>query len=120
MAKQGELLIKIVKSLIEAYNDSPILNEATFKHNFFYYLKLKNPKYLVSVEENLWEHVKVDGRADYYLDDNFLGSSRETPFAFNYNPNNLPNGFHTLKVSSFDDIDNSTSAQVNFNLFLNQ
>ena len=59
-------------------------------------------------------------RVDYYLDDMFLGSSREAPYAYGHQTDSLTNGIHTLKVISFDDIDNSESAQVNFNLLLNK
>ena len=59
-------------------------------------------------------------RVDYYLDDMFLGSSREAPYSYGHQSNDTTNGIHTLKAIAFDDIDNSESAQVNFNLLLNK
>ncbi|OGY92679.1 MAG: hypothetical protein A3H70_04955, partial [Candidatus Komeilibacteria bacterium RIFCSPLOWO2_02_FULL_48_11] len=57
-------------------------------------------------------------RVDFYLDDILLGSSREAPHVFSYNPAEITNGFHTLKAMAWDDIDNSETVQVTFNLFL--
>jgi len=57
-------------------------------------------------------------RVDFYLDNTPLGSIREAPYNFSYNPSGVTNGFHTLKAAGFDDIDNSETVQVNFNLFL--
>ncbi|MBI4122497.1 MAG: transglycosylase domain-containing protein, partial [Parcubacteria group bacterium] len=57
-------------------------------------------------------------RVDYYLNDNFLGSSREAPYSFSYNPAGLTNGFYTLRAQAADDIENVTIVEVNFNLFL--
>lgn len=57
-------------------------------------------------------------RVNYSLDDALLGSSRVAPYELIYSPSELANGFHTLKASAFDDIDNSETVQVNFNLFL--
>jgi hypothetical protein len=69
MAKQHEILKKIIESLIDTIQENTNSNEATLKHNFFYHLKLRNPEYMITVEENLFKHLKIRGRADYYLND---------------------------------------------------
>ncbi len=69
MTEQYYLLKKIVLALIETIEKESYTNEATLKHNFFHYLKLKNPKHKVIVEENLKNHINFNGRVDYYLDD---------------------------------------------------
>jgi hypothetical protein len=67
--KQGDALDKILKSLIECFEERYHTNEATIKNNFFYHLRLNNPNYLITVEENLANHVNLSGRADFYLSD---------------------------------------------------
>jgi len=67
--KQGEAIDKILRSLIQCFEERYHTNEATIKNNFFYHLRRNNPKYIISVEENLSNHVKINGRADFYLSD---------------------------------------------------
>ena len=56
-------------------------------------------------------------RAAYYIDNQFIGESKIYPFSLNLTiTDELTNGFHRLRVVAFDDIDNSASAESNFNL----
>lgn len=69
MMKQQDALDKILKSLIKSSEEEYHTNEATLKNNFFYHLRLNNPKYQITVEESLKSHIQFNGRADYYLND---------------------------------------------------
>lgn len=56
-------------------------------------------------------------RVEYFIDGQLL----KTVFAPPYNlsaliPNSISNGFHTLRATVYDDIDNFNSAEINFNL----
>ncbi|MBI1961513.1 MAG: PBP1A family penicillin-binding protein [Parcubacteria group bacterium] len=58
-------------------------------------------------------------RVEFYVDDELAAESRNEPYAGRYIPNpSVANGFHALKAIAYDDIDNSQTATVNFNLLL--
>ena len=84
-SKQYEILKKITLALIQTFEKEKQCNEATLKHNFFYYLKNKNPKYDVIVEENLKKHINFLGRADYYLDDKSKSYRNDVVIEFKVN-----------------------------------
>jgi len=56
-------------------------------------------------------------RVEYYLDDNFLGQSRQTPYELSIYLGNFPSGEHIIKAIAYDDIDdfNSTEGKINLN-----
>ncbi|MFH1142760.1 MAG: Ig-like domain-containing protein, partial [Candidatus Uhrbacteria bacterium] len=56
-------------------------------------------------------------RVEYYLDDLYLTTDSSAPFAITKTlPGNLTRGWHTLRATVFDDIDNSTSKEVSINI----
>jgi len=56
-------------------------------------------------------------RVEYYLDGLYLTTDSSAPFAITKTlPGNLSRGWHTLRATAFDDIDNSTSKEVSINL----
>ncbi|MFH1142680.1 MAG: PBP1A family penicillin-binding protein [Candidatus Uhrbacteria bacterium] len=56
-------------------------------------------------------------RVEYYLDDLYLTTDSSAPFAITKSlPGNLSRGWHTLRATAFDDIDNSTSKEVSINI----
>ncbi|MDD5340917.1 MAG: PBP1A family penicillin-binding protein [Patescibacteria group bacterium] len=57
-------------------------------------------------------------RVTYELDGNSLGTTTSSPFSLTTNISGLPNGYHKLKVTAYDDIDNSSSVEVDLNLKL--
>ncbi len=58
-------------------------------------------------------------RVEYYVDNILGATSRSAPFSEPFTLDGATaNGYHTLKVTSYDDIDNSESASVSFNLFV--
>lgn len=58
-------------------------------------------------------------RITYYLDDQEIGTTNKAPWDLGFPvTSDWPNGFHTLRVVAYDDIDNSNSAVVNFNLLV--
>lgn len=60
-------------------------------------------------------------RVEFYVDDQLVNQSRATPYVGRYIPDtNVPNGFHVMRAVAYDDIDNSESAEINFNLFINK
>ena len=75
--KQATALDKILKSLISTLEEDYQTNEATLKNNFFYHLRINNPAYQITVEENLNNHIKLDGRADFYLNDTSTKSYKD-------------------------------------------
>ncbi len=59
----------------------------------------------------------VISRVEYFVDGQLIATSNSSP----YNgtlliPNSISNGFHTLRATAYDDIDNFHSAEINFNL----
>lgn len=61
-------------------------------------------------------------KAIYYLDGRMIGqnSNQNSNFSLNKNLSHLKNGFHSLKVQVFDDIQNSNEIEIDFNLLLGQ
>ncbi len=58
-------------------------------------------------------------RVEFLVDGEVVAESRSNPYVGRYIPNpNQPNGFHTMQAIAYDDIDNSASAEITFNLFL--
>jgi len=58
-------------------------------------------------------------RVEFYVDDTLVAESKSAPYTGRYIPNtSTANGFHTLKAITYDDVDNSESAHLSFNLFL--
>ena len=58
-------------------------------------------------------------RVEFYVDDELVSESRSAPYSGRFIPDRTKaNGSHKLKVIAYDDIDNSESANINFNLFL--
>ncbi len=58
-------------------------------------------------------------RVQYYLDDQTLGVTRVAPFSLIFSATtDWPNGFHTLRVVTFDDVENSREASTTFNLLV--
>lgn len=96
--KQRTALDKILKSLISTIEEEYQTNEATLKNNFFYHLRLNNPLYQITVEENLNNHIKLNGRADFFLNDTSKKSYRDDiviEFKINCTSKNLIN--HDIK-----------------------
>ena len=58
-------------------------------------------------------------RVEFYVDDKLINESRVSPYVGRYLPDTrIPNGFHKMRAVAYDDIDNSQSAEINFNLFI--
>ncbi|PIP66965.1 MAG: hypothetical protein COW93_02775 [Parcubacteria group bacterium CG22_combo_CG10-13_8_21_14_all_41_9] len=58
-------------------------------------------------------------RVEFYVDERMVSEGRSEPYTGRYIPNMQDkNGYKTLKAIAYDDIDNSESAIVNFNLFI--
>ncbi len=57
-------------------------------------------------------------RVLYELDNKTLGQSTSSPFNLMTSINGYENGYHKLKVTAFDDIDNSSSVEIDINLKL--
>jgi len=58
-------------------------------------------------------------RVLFYVDDELVAESRSAPYIGRYIPNpTVANGFHALRAVAYDDIDNSESVSLNFNLLL--
>ncbi len=57
-------------------------------------------------------------RIQYEIDDQVIGVTRNYPFSLQVSSLNISNGYHKLKVTAFDDIDNSNSVQIELNLKL--
>lgn len=58
-------------------------------------------------------------RVEFYVDDKLVSESRIAPYSGRYIPDpSETNGYKTLKAIAYDDIDNSESVFVSFNLFL--
>ena len=56
-------------------------------------------------------------RVEYFMDDNLVGTSYNSPFNYSYQVNPfLGNGRHQLKAIAFDDQDNFQSKTININL----
>lgn len=54
-------------------------------------------------------------RVTYYIDDKFIGASRNLPYQYNYNFSPLfSNGEHELKVIAFDEQENFQEIKINF------
>jgi hypothetical protein len=54
---------------------------------------------------------------EYFVDGQKVGMSNTAPFtATLLIPNSISNGFHTLRATAYDDIDDFNSAEINFNL----
>lgn len=57
------------------------------------------------------------GRVEYFIDNKLLKTVFRYPFTLEAAiPNSFENGFHTLKAVAYDDIDNSNSTEISFNL----
>ncbi len=57
------------------------------------------------------------GRVEYFIDGKLLKTVFHYPFNLNTAiPNSFKNGFHALKAVAYDDIDNSNSDEISFNL----
>jgi len=60
-------------------------------------------------------------RVEFYVDGELVTESKSRPYTGRYIPNtSVANGFHTLTATAYDDVDNATTATVNFNLFLDK
>ena len=58
-------------------------------------------------------------RVEFYVDNELVAEGRSAPYTGRYIPNpSIANGFHVLKAIAYDNIDNSESVSVNFNLLL--
>lgn len=57
-------------------------------------------------------------QASFQIDGNTIGTSKETPFDFNYFAQNLSTGEHTLRVTVVDDIGNWATKEIRFTLNL--
>jgi len=57
-------------------------------------------------------------RVLYELDGKVLGISNQAPYGLELNALDFANGYHQLRVTAFDDIDNSNSLQIELNLKL--
>jgi hypothetical protein len=74
--KQHRTLRNIIVSLEKTLKEDYHSNEATLKHNFFYHLRKLNTEHLITVEENLSNHINYNGRADFFLADTETKSHR--------------------------------------------
>ncbi|MDZ4221446.1 MAG: penicillin-binding transpeptidase domain-containing protein, partial [Patescibacteria group bacterium] len=60
-------------------------------------------------------------RVEFYVDGELVAEGRSAPYTGRYIPNpTVANGFHELRAVAYDDIDNSESATVTFNLLLDK
>ncbi|HDQ23174.1 MAG TPA: penicillin-binding protein [Candidatus Uhrbacteria bacterium] len=57
-------------------------------------------------------------RVQYEINGQVIGVARNYPFSLQVNSLDIDNGYHKLKVTAFDDIDNSNSVQIELNLKL--
>lgn len=57
-------------------------------------------------------------RVEYYINDNLISISNSYPYGLSENINFLNNGFHNLKARGCDDVDNCSTAELEFNLSL--
>jgi len=58
-------------------------------------------------------------RVEFFVDGNLITQSRTSPYTGRYIPDlTVANGFHTMQTIAYDDVDNSASAEITFNLFL--
>lgn len=57
-------------------------------------------------------------RAEYYINNNMIGTSYNYPFGLTENIDFLNNGFHNLSVKVCDDVENCQNINVEFNLLL--
>jgi 1A family penicillin-binding protein len=57
-------------------------------------------------------------RADYYINNNLIGTSFNYPYSLTKEVDFLSNGFHNLSVQVCDDVENCTSKNIEFNLLL--
>lgn len=57
-------------------------------------------------------------RVLYQIDNQDIGTATASPFGLELNALSFENGYHQLKVTAFDDIDNATSLQIEVNLKL--
>lgn len=55
-------------------------------------------------------------RVEYYINDQLIATDSQSPFDSYYINIPVSNGYHTLKVISYDDIDNQNQQSVNFKL----
>jgi 1A family penicillin-binding protein len=55
-------------------------------------------------------------RVSYELDGKNLGTMTSSPFNLTINIDGIENGYHKLKVTAYDDIDNSASVEIELNL----
>lgn len=85
MSRQYNILKKVTSALIETVEKENYSNETTLKYNFFHHLKLKNKNYEIRVEENLRKHVNLDGRVDYYLNDQTSSYRNDVVIEFKVN-----------------------------------
>ncbi len=76
---------------------------------------LTNPDLSVSIQASAPRGIS---RADYYIDNNLVYTNTNYPFNFEKNISFLRNGFHNLTVKVSDDVDNSASQSLDFNLLL--
>ncbi|MFZ5364282.1 MAG: penicillin-binding protein [Patescibacteria group bacterium] len=59
----------------------------------------------------------IISRVEYFIDDQRVGMSNVAPYtATLLIPNSISNGYHTLRATAYDDIDNFNSAEITFNL----
>lgn len=59
----------------------------------------------------------IISRVEYFIDGQRVGTSNSAPFTGRLLiPNSISNGFHTLRATAYDDIDDFNSAEINFNL----
>jgi hypothetical protein len=52
----------------------------------------------------------------YELDGKNIGTATTSPFGLTTTISGVENGYHKLKVTAYDDIDNSTSVEIDLNL----
>lgn len=56
-------------------------------------------------------------RVEFYVDGYYLGSDSSAPYELDTNiPNSIARGYHTVKVTAYDDVDNTGSASVGIKL----
>lgn len=58
-------------------------------------------------------------RVEYYLNNKLIGQATNSPFNFEYTTN-LANGIYSLKAIVYDEVDNHSSNEINFNLLVDQ
>jgi 1A family penicillin-binding protein len=66
---------------------------------------------------NVYAPRGVISRVEYFVDGQKVGTSNTSPYtATLLIPNSISNGFHTLRATAYDDIDDFNSAEITFNL----